>query len=357
MNETMDEDMYIQLFSKTEDKIETENASYTEYKFVPEEFIDRSVIWYGTSGSGKSFHLKFCLNEVKHLFPRVVLFSTTNESSDDFKDIIHDAMIYNELTEHKIIEIVKAQIEMAEMYRQVNELPVLMEVFNVCASTQQKNMFNSIERALQNACAKVSGPENIKASEISKLRKTVNKKLIYFLKFCIIPNRNKIDVNKLSETAQLCVRYIDMNPRLLIIFDDCQEEVKELIMKKKSEVSMMFKNLFMRGRHNFITHWYTMQDDASLAPALRKNAKVSVLTQNSLAISFIGRTSNSIDPESKKLGLGLCNKLFQGENDYRKIIYFKEKTNETKFQYHTAKDPGLFRVGSVVVNEFCDEVH
>lgn len=353
----MDEDLYNQIFSKTEEKIETESASYKEYKFDPEDFLDKSVIWYGTTGSGKSFHMKYCLSEIKHIIPKVVLFSTTNHISKDFENIIHEALIYDELTEHRFVQIIKAQIEVAELYRRINNAGVIYEVFLACASERQKNMYNTIDRNLQEACRKITGPENIKASEILKLKKQVNEKLIHFMKYVIIPERNKIDVGKLSEAARECVKYIDLNPHLLIIFDDCQEEIKDLIGKKKSEASLMFKNLFTRGRHYFMSHWYSMQDDSALPPPLRKNAKVSILTQGSLANSFISRASNGIDQDSKKLGLGLCKKLFQNDGDHRKIIYFKERAGQEKFQFHKAEDPGVFHIGSVFVNEFCDEVH
>ena len=98
-----------------------------------------------------------------------------------------------------------------------------------------------------------------------------------------------------------------------------------------------------------------LQDDSSMPPPLRKNAKISVLTTGDIANGFITRATNGISKEDQKLGLGLIGKLFGGK-DYRKIIYFKERSGQDKFQYHTARDCGLFFTGSSIINEFCNEI-
>lgn len=356
MQETIDDELYRELFAKKEDLIETDSASFKEYTFNSEDFVDRSAIWYGSTGSGKTYHLRYCLNQMKNIYPKVILFSPTNEQSGDFRGIINEALCYNELTEYKFVKIIKAQMEIADMYRRINKIEILYEVFLACADNREKDMYKNIERLLQQYINNIEGEtEGIKAANIQKIRDDTNKNLCEFMRYVILPRRNNIDINTLSAEAQDCVKYIDLNPRVLIIFDDVQEEIKDLI-KKKTESALMFKNLFYKGRHYFITHWYTMQDDSVLAPALRKNAKISILTQSGLANSFITRASNGIDKESQKLGQGLVSKLFQNDQDYRKIIYFKDRSGDEKFQFNVAQNVGLFYTGSTVINEYCDEI-
>ena len=60
MDEVMDDDLYNQIFSKTDDNI----GNFKKYEFDPADFLDRGAIWYGATKSGKTFHIKYCLNQI-----------------------------------------------------------------------------------------------------------------------------------------------------------------------------------------------------------------------------------------------------------------------------------------------------
>jgi hypothetical protein len=353
----MEDDLFDDIFKKEENTLHTAKHDFHEYKFQLGDFTTFPTIWYGGTGSGKTFHAKFCLNEVKNYFPRVVLFSPTAAISKDFKDIIHDAMIFSDLNEKIFSEIIETQMEIASVYRNtVNNIENLTKIFMKCANGEEISQYNHIQHMKNVKLNKITSSgkaESLMAAEMQKMQDSLNEKLILFLKYTIIPKRAEIDINGLSPEEIVCLQNVDMRPNLLIIFDDQQEELKELSKIKKGNTAMHFKNLFTKSRHYFFNVWLLLQDDSTLPPAVRKACKTSVLTDSAVAASFINRSTNGIDRESAKIGLNLVSQMFTDPSDFRKIIYFKERQGEEKFQYHLAADPGLFKVGSLAVNNFC----
>jgi len=351
----------LDLFKKNDDTVTGSTHEFKEYHFNPKEFIGYSVVWYGTTGSGKTYHFRYCLNEVKHRFARVILFSSTNSISKDFDGIINDVMIISDLTEQKFIECIQAQKKIADVYRNVvNNLDNLKKLFGKCANSEEQSQYNHIinERANKiNFINSQNDEPSIKAQKIQELNATLDEKLILFFKYVIIPKRTEIDVSDLSPVEVECLRNIDVDPSTLIIFDDEQEELKELA-KKKGECAVEFKNLFTKARHFFMTLWFTFQDDTALIPAARKSAKVSVFTDMNSLNGFITRNTNGIDKESQKLATELATGIFNDgpTKTHRKLIYFKEKSGLDRFQFSIAKNPGLFKVGSLAINNFCNSI-
>ena len=195
---------------------------------------------------------------------------------------------------------------------------------------------------------------NIAEEKKQNIRKNLNVLLVKFLKSCISQARSGANLQEFSVDEQDVIKYIDLDHNTLVIFDDVQNEMATLYSRKDTKNKV--GNMFTRGRHYGITHWHTLQDDASLAPGLRKNAHISVLTQANLAESFINRTSNNIGKEDQKNGIRLVTSLFQSPEDRRKIIYFKQAPGDKKFQYYAAKPRGIFKTNNDAVNAYCDKV-
>lgn len=357
MEQTVDNDLIDTIFKKNE-TLTGGAYEFEEYVFNYKDIM-HSVGFFGGSESGKTFLCKDMISRVKGIFPRVILFSPTAATNNDFKGIINDLLIIPTLTEEKFIEIYDAQKEIANMFRKVNSFEVLQEVFEGSATSSQKNnlakIINAKERLFQFIRSE-NTDENIAAEKIRDMNVKIEKKMCKYMKAIILSVRHTLPLDEFSADGKLCIKYLDIQPRTLIIFDDLMDECSAMLKKSKSKASMYFKNLFTKGRHDFITHWHILQDDAPIPPTLRKNLKVSVLTKGDVANSYITRISNGISPIDKKFGLALIDKLFQGESDHRKIFYFKDKSNSKKFQYFTAKHAGLFCSSSSIINKFCDSL-
>jgi len=349
-------DMFNQLFSKDEEVV-SDGSTFKEYIFNSDDFVDKSCVWYGESGTGKSFHLRYCLSQIKKYIPRIIVFSPTAKSTGDYNGIVDDFFIYESFDADTIIQVIAAQKDTAELYRSINRIEVLEPIFLSCPDEKAHSLYKECV-TMRNRKLEEYKSQKIDIAIIQKnvtiLEKKVNTELVTMMKIVIIKFRNTIDTKQFTELQKNAVKFIDLNPRILFIFDDAQETISEIMKKNKSQAKSDMRDLFFQGRHNFISHWYAVQDESTLAPAIRKNAFVSVFTCSQSFTGFLTRGTNGIAKNMQKIGMELNSKLFKEKSDYRRIIYFKECTETDKFQYHIAKESGLFLVGAPICNKFCD---
>ena len=355
MDQTLDVDLVESIFKKNE-TLNSGGNEFLEYEFDKKDFM-HSVGFFGGSESGKTFLCKDILSRVRHVFPRVILFSPTASLNGEFQGIINNLLIIPTLTEEKFIEMYKAQEEISILYKKINSKEILSEVFEIAATSSQKNMLDRINSAKEKLISSFSRSEkddSIIAQKIQQLNNKLDKTLCKFMKSVILPVRHTLSLDEFSPAAQDCIKYLDMEPNTLWIFDDLMDECAGMAKKTKSPASMLFLNLFTKARHIHLTHWHILQDDAPVPPKLRKNLRTSIFTRGDTANSYITRASNGISKSDQKFGLSMIDALFQG--DHKKMFYFKEKTKSEKFQYFTAKNAGLFCTSSTIINNFCDSL-
>jgi hypothetical protein len=355
----IDKDFFDDVYNDTE-TLSSGGYNFKEYQFNENDFVRRACIWYGGTKGGKSFHMNYCISKIKHLFARVVVFCPTNLMNNEYTHKINNALIHKELTEKNILQTIRAQIEIAEMYRFVNRLDVAEKVFEIAGSDSQKSKLKSARQRLEEFKSDIENGSDSPPMKMKKVTDVTNKfnaKLVDYIRACLLLIRNTISLESLDEDGRTFIKYMDINPNTLFVFDDCQEEMKPILKKTSSDAAKALRNLFTKGRHYFVTHFYTFQDDKAIEPFLRSNASVSILTNKNLACGFITRQSNQIQKPDQKFGLALCESIFTGnEDDFRKLIYFKDNSGNDMFQYHTAQDCGIYLTGSVVVNEYCDKI-
>ncbi len=355
MDGLIDDEQLSRIFSKDK-SVEKDGHKFKEYVFCHKDFFNKGCIFYGSTGSGKTFLMKDLLFQLSPYFPRVILFSPTAEITGDFENIVHPALIIPELTAETFNTFYDAQEQIAEMYRFVNRTEILTAIFKkIYINTDFMTKYGDIMKKFEQKLNSIHHENtNIMEEQKQKLRTDVNKMLVKFLKACIMQARNNLNLDDFDADEQKVIKHIDLDYNTLVIFDDVQNEMAALMNKKETKTKI--NNLFTRGRHYGITHFHTLQDDSSFAPGLRKNAKISILTQSSIADSFITRASNGIGKEDQRHGLKLISQLFQTEDDHRKIIFFKDLSGEQKFQYYTAQPRGLFKVNAQIINDFCDKI-
>ena len=360
MKQNMDLTAFDNLFTDEGDVIETGAYKFHQYEFNPLDFIRRAVIWYGATASGKSFHLRNVLYNVRHHFARVIVFCPTAANNHDYEDKVPNCLIHTELDEDTFLKMVDAQQRIADVYEtRVQNLKYLREAFAHCATDKQREQLTTLDQTFNELSKRImitKEPDNIKAKRVKDIKDQCDAELREFMKAVITVARNSIKIEQLSEAAQETVKYIDMNPHTLIIFDDCQNELSRLMKKKSSAACKALEDFCTRGRHIYMTQYYTCQNDTSFPPPIRQGAHVSILTQVGVASGFMGRDTSGLTSDLKRMGNALVGQLFQGKHDHRKIIYFRENDDEFKFQYHTAEESGMFCTCSNLINKFCESI-
>jgi len=345
------------------------NVQIQEFVFDPYVFLEKTSAWYGGTGSGKTFHAKFAISKLQEFFPRVVLFSPTNHQSTDFDGIINKVQIIEEFTPDLFLRVYKQAEKNGNIYRTANKFEILLELFNKFAPPQAKvEMQRLLERKMQKV-RDIQAAEvkiELQRKKIKDFVESIDAVLKQYIKVNIAPLRNKLLADfaakkeGLSDDVFTALKFLDFNPRILIIFDDCQTELAELLKSEKKNIEAVaaLKNIFSRGRHSFITSIFICQDDIVFKQWMRKGIKNNIITSRAMASTFFQRTGTAANAEgpTRKLALKVIEKMFIDEKDHRKLLFRPEISGNAGFSWTLACETGLFTTGSRIVRKFSEKI-
>lgn len=133
-----------------------------------------------------------------------------------------------------------------------------------------------------------------------------------------------------SKREDFALSNLDIDPHLLLVFDDCATQLKPL------ENSQAFKKLFYQGRHYKITTLITAQSVTDIGNGLRMNAHNTVITESSVADHFFQLLKM---PKAEKLKAeDILKTVFDSSEDpHRKLFFIRDDATKQKFYYATAR--------------------
>jgi predicted DNA binding protein len=352
-----DDSLHVQYQYKKGDPIE--EIIVPRLKKSLNTILGKSTILYGPTKTGKTVITLDFMYLMRHIFPFVFVFSPTGNETKDYEGIIPKALIYNDFGLKHIKAIYDRQKAASSIYREANELKVLNTLFMRIASAPAKMFLKRIltlkSKAIAEAESKCQtlGDKKKKRDEIEEI---FSEKLIKFYKQVINPNAKRLESMNLTPEEKNALKYRNFNPRVLIIFDDAMTEIMKLIREGHKKEDEVIKNFFFRGRHAFITHVYTFQDDKNLDSDIRKNAFISVFTNKTVALSFFQRSANNFSAQERKRAEAIIESVFSTENDakFYKLIY--SRMDKVKFQYIIGEEHEKFDMCSSVVRNYCNKI-
>jgi len=163
-------------------------------------FLNKSIILYGSSGSGKSIIMRDILYILKDHIPNVVVIAPTNNLNHSYDGIIPTQLIFPEVTEDLIKGIFKRQKGVVNIYNMINNITKLENIYFKIAKTDDNVIKSKIERGYieikrkydQNTSIHIS-EKKIKLQELESLHKD---KMKEFYKKVINKYRNLINTNQ-----------------------------------------------------------------------------------------------------------------------------------------------------------------
>lgn len=322
--------------------------------------LNRGIILYGPTETGKTVIMKDFLYMTKGVYPIVFAFSPTNSENHTYDSIIPKPLVFEELTLKQIKEIYIRQKTTTEIYNNANNLKTLHSLFLKVSNIRSKlfldKLLNFKDKALKEAEAKCETliEKKNKKDEIEEVFKD---KLIKFYKQVINPNYNKLQNMELNQEEKFALRYRYLNPHILIIFDDALTEIMGLLKESKKDKDEIIKNFFFKGRHAKISHWYGFQDDNRLDSEIRKNAHISIFTDKPVALSYFRRSANGFSLVEQKKAEAVINTIFSDKSpDFAKLIYCR--MDKTKFYYIVADehDDSEVQMCSDLVKDYCNKI-
>lgn len=344
--------------------ISAENFTVSWFDKTIDKLKDRSVIFYGPSGSGKTVLIYDIMYEARNTFPRVLVFAPTNREKRDYENVIPKELIYEEFGLDDIKELYNTQRAAAHTYNTANDIHVLKKLFLRIATPPQKAHEETIMRHKQRAVEQIKKmfqDEGIRKHKLDELEDLHKRQLIDFYKTRVIqPNIVLLRQQQLTHDEQLCVKFLNYNPRILVIFDDAMTEILTLIKKGRQTNDNVILDFFYKGRWAYITHFYAFQDDNRLESEIKKNAFYSIFTSPNVASAFFGRSATNFSKQDKAKADAAIKVVFATDDEeqspnHRKLVYSR-LDSKNPFQYTIAKLHGDFQMCSKNVRNFCKKV-
>jgi len=334
------------------------------YDKSPYNFLNKSCMYYGLSGTGKTVLINDFMFRMKELFPKVIVFAPTNQEKHDYDGIVPTPLIYEDFTLDDIRELYAHQKAAAQVYNNANNLKVLNGLFDKVATRKAHQHLDRLlimkDRAMEDIERNYKDPGQRK-SKREEIKDLMREKLIAFYKSIIKPHKSKFVGNKnLTEKEALAIKYLDYNPHILVIFDDAMKEIIALIKEGKKLNDNVIENFFFKGRHAKITHFYAFQDDGGVDPGIRKNAFSNFFTSKNVALHYFNATANNFTAYEKKKAAVIIEEVFKHANEdehpmeHAKLVYMRD--NKNPFQYCIADIQDSFKMCSVAVRAYCRKV-
>lgn len=334
-------------------------------------FMDRTIAIYGPSKTGKTVITKHIMSTLNGHIEQIIVVAPSEPSNRSYAGVVDPPFIHYKLyladPENpkrddgakgalRFLEAVwKRQEMMAAIYTRANNPETLGLLYNKLPkenkveSKKYLDLLNSKRERVIEQIHKQYTPESGRREEkVKDVNEKFKKMSVLLYKKYIAPFYETLCERKeLTEDERYSLYYLNFNPRLLLIFDDCAAQLKPFFNKD------IFRLLFYQNRHSYITVVLCCQDDTDLPTNLRKNAFISFFTEPIVCMSNFERSSNKFSKQTRAYVNELVGELFKG---HRKLAYIREDDNRQHFYHVQFPFPKPFRFGSSAFHELCDSV-
>jgi hypothetical protein len=343
----MNDDKSLLLYDKTRLKYFPKNHKY---------FLNHTSIIYGRTESGKSTIIEEIMYLCKNFIPTVFVIAPTNSSNNAYTNKIPPQFILKNLDVEWLDNFLIRQKNSAGAYITANKLEILKMLFNRISDVTSENLETSINKKAQNSIIFIEESNmdfSNKKSQKSQIIEERDNMIRKLYKTTIRYNKVQLENNKnLSKDEKAALSFLDFNPNIMLILDDCASTFKKLYKK-----STAIKEIFYEGRHYFITTIISAQDDKEIDSELRKNTTVSFFTTSQASTSNFERSSNGYAKHEKQTSKFCTDAVFKQDDNikhYRKLVYLQGDSDP--FRYTIADLYDDFRMGSIPMWEYADKI-
>jgi hypothetical protein len=333
-------------------------------------FLDRTVAIYGPSKTGKTVITKHIMKTVNGHIEQVLVIAPSEPSNRTYEGFVDPPFIHYRLYladpanpkrddgakgALRFLEAVwKRQEMMAAIYTRANTPAVLARLYArlPAAARAEGGRYIGVidakrERVLERVRRQYAAEPGRREEKAKEVNEKFRKMLVLLYKKYVAPHYEALWGGDLSEDERYSLTYLNFNPRLLLVFDDCAAQLKPFFNKD------IFRLLFYQNRHSFITVVICCQDDTDLPTNLRKNAFVSFFTEAIVCASNFERASNKFPKPTRQYVEDIVGDVFRG---HRKLAYIREDDRRQHFYHVQYPYPQPFRFGSGASHELCSAV-
>jgi len=322
-----------------------------------EYYLNKTTIIYGRTNSGKSTIIDEIMYLCKDHIPTIFVIAPTNSSNNAYTDKIPSQFILKDLDAEWLDKLLTRQKNSAGAYINANKLEMLKKLFDKVSDSTSQNIELSIIKKADSSIIYLDesdidfSSKKMQKAQILTERDAMLKKIY---KTTIRYNKIKLENDRsLTKSQKATLSFLDFNPNIMLILDDCASKFKKLYKK-----SSAIKEIFYEGRHYFFTTIISAQDDKEIDSELRKNTTISIFTTAQSATSNFERASNGY-PKHEKLKAKICtDAVFKQDvsdlKHFRKLVYIQNESDP--FSYTIADLYDDFRMGSLPMWEYSDRI-
>jgi len=314
-------------------------------------FLDRSITLYGASGTGKSAIIIDILKQLKGHANQILVFSPTDPSNKTYSSgVVPTPLIHYEFDIELIERIWQRQEMMATAHVRANNFTIIETLFNKLRLTTMNGVMNRIRASKMEHINEIRDTyfdEKARKTKIAAIEEKYQELIVAIYKKTITDNKHLLPDNTLTPEERFVKRWMNLNPRLVLIFDDCASELK------KFEKHPTVRKLFYQARHNKITLIIACQDDKDIESSLRKNSFISVFTTDACANAFFTRKANDFPKTIQKRVDLYCSAMRWDEPYFEKMVYVRRENKVYKFVAEIHED---FQFCSSSVRDYCRSI-
>ena len=311
-------------------------------------FLDYLTVIYGESGSGKSTIIRDIMYLIRNDVNQVIVFAPTDPQNRSYSGNVEDdrlvpqCCIHTRINESILNNIWDRQEALCSTCKRANNYDIL---YSLASRTNDPSFTEAIAAADEKLIESRGSITN--DNELKDLEADYTEFKSAILRFYINKYRRELRRMQLSADEAFTLKYYKINPRLLLIFDDCTEQLSKL---KNNEV---LEKIAYQGRWAKISTIIACHTDKSIDPAVKKNSYIWMFAQDTSLASYVNRASNDMPTKVRKQIMQQSDDVFKGANRYKKMLYYRKEQKWYKFMA-TLRDP--FKFGDKSLWRFASEI-
>lgn len=302
--------------------------------------LDKTTLIFGGTGSGKTFIVEEIMYLLKDYVPN--FFVVAPRTSDGkYRSKIPSRCIKEDLTKEKIQAIWTRQLNCTQLYNIANDINVLASLFQIMPDRESVVMLEAIKRKASETMKAIEMMPNLdfgqKKAQKNAIEELQLKKIKMIYKEAVRKNRATLNKNQdLTVHQRIAVEYVDFNPRLCLIIDDCSEKFQGWMKMFKKNEDNPIEAIFYKNRHNYLTLIFAAHDDKLVNTELRKNSRVTIYTNSQAFVTSLNRAGNGFTTKEKKEAMRYANRVFgdeekSGVKTHQKLCYIREDPHPFKY--------------------------